>query len=88
MTVIEYRDFSIDAAEAAWRAFDDPQGWAHWAPERRPQVLGRLADELGARPAQTTETTVPLSRINEATEAQHRGEVVQVEVVPDASPRL
>jgi aldehyde dehydrogenase (NAD+) len=37
----------IDAAVAAAReAFDDKQGWAHWEPARRAEVLERLATEM------------------------------------------
>jgi aldehyde dehydrogenase (NAD+) len=40
----------VDAAVAAARkAFDDPQGWAHWAPARRASVLESFAGELAAR---------------------------------------
>src|SRR5262249_22948193 len=37
------------AVSAAREAFDDPAGWATWAPEQRAAVLERLADELDAR---------------------------------------
>jgi aldehyde dehydrogenase (NAD+) len=40
----------MDAAVAAARAaFDDPKGWAHWAPERRAEAMERLADALDKR---------------------------------------
>src|ERR1700741_4035336 len=40
----------IDAAVgAARKAFDDPEGWASWSPERRGNVLGRFAAALEAR---------------------------------------
>ncbi|WP_415394245.1 aldehyde dehydrogenase (plasmid) [Rhodococcus globerulus] len=40
----------VDAAvEAARRAFDDPHGWAHWAPERRATAIDSLAHELEIR---------------------------------------
>jgi aldehyde dehydrogenase (NAD+) len=49
-------DQDIDAAvEAARRAFDDPDGWPHWSAPARAEVLGRFADELTARAAQTAE---------------------------------
>jgi acyl-CoA reductase-like NAD-dependent aldehyde dehydrogenase len=44
----------VDAAvDAARRAFDDPDGWAGWAPERRGAVLERFAAALEARGAET-----------------------------------
>jgi acyl-CoA reductase-like NAD-dependent aldehyde dehydrogenase len=37
----------VDAAVAAARsAFDDPQGWAHWEPVRRAEILEKLAASL------------------------------------------
>jgi acyl-CoA reductase-like NAD-dependent aldehyde dehydrogenase len=40
----------VDAAvAAARRAFDRPGGWAHWDPERRAEVLDRLADAVERR---------------------------------------
>ncbi|MDN5914448.1 MAG: aldehyde dehydrogenase [Pseudonocardia sp.] len=40
----------VDAAvAAARRAFDDRDGWSHWAPADRAAVMERLADELDAR---------------------------------------
>jgi aldehyde dehydrogenase (NAD+) len=40
----------VDAALAAARqAFDDPRGWAHWAPAQRADVLERFADEYDKR---------------------------------------
>jgi aldehyde dehydrogenase (NAD+) len=40
----------VDAAvRSARRAFDDPSGWAAWAPERRAEILERLADEYLVR---------------------------------------
>jgi len=40
----------IDAAVAAARtAFDDPSGWAHWAPGQRADAMERLADALDKR---------------------------------------
>ncbi|WP_040795731.1 aldehyde dehydrogenase [Nocardia higoensis] len=41
------------AVAAARRAFDDPQGWASWHPEKRAAVLERFATELEARAAET-----------------------------------
>lgn len=44
----------IDAAVAAARvAFDAPDGWANWDPEKRAEVLERFATELEARGAET-----------------------------------
>jgi aldehyde dehydrogenase (NAD+) len=44
----------IDAAvEAARRAFDDPDGWSQWAPDRRAEVLGKFAAALEARAEET-----------------------------------
>jgi aldehyde dehydrogenase (NAD+) len=44
----------IDAAVgAARKAFDDPEGWAIWSPERRGDVLERFAVALEARGAET-----------------------------------
>lgn len=37
------------AAEAARRAFDDPNGWAAWSASQRHEVLIRFADELEKR---------------------------------------
>ncbi|MFE4425256.1 aldehyde dehydrogenase [Streptomyces sp. NPDC056817] len=46
----------IDAAvAAARRAFDDPSGWAHWAPKDRAAAILRLADALAARSDRTAE---------------------------------
>ncbi|MEU1892043.1 aldehyde dehydrogenase [Streptomyces pristinaespiralis] len=46
----------IDAAvAAARRAFDDPSGWAHWAPADRAAAMLRLADALAARSDRTAE---------------------------------
>jgi acyl-CoA reductase-like NAD-dependent aldehyde dehydrogenase len=46
----------VDAAvAAARRAFADPQGWAHWSPAQRAEVLLRLATELEARGQRTVE---------------------------------
>ncbi|MGY6026992.1 aldehyde dehydrogenase [Streptomyces spinosirectus] len=40
----------VDAAvRAARRAFDAPDGWAHWEPQRRGDALDRLADALQHR---------------------------------------
>ncbi|MFF9105163.1 aldehyde dehydrogenase [Streptomyces rubrogriseus] len=40
----------VDAAVAAARAaFDAPDGWAHWEPQRRGEALDRLADALQRR---------------------------------------
>lgn len=44
----------IDRAVAAARAaFDDPDGWASWAPQRRQEVLERFAAELEQRSGET-----------------------------------
>jgi acyl-CoA reductase-like NAD-dependent aldehyde dehydrogenase len=51
--VPEGAETDIDAAVAAARAaFDEPNGWANWAPERRAEVMDRLADALDARAAE------------------------------------
>src|SRR5262249_37033975 len=34
------------AVSAARKAFDDPQGWAHWDPARRAEALLRFADVM------------------------------------------
>lgn len=44
----------VDAAvTAARRAFDDPTGWAHWAPAQRGEVLERFAKALEERGEET-----------------------------------
>lgn len=43
-------DVAVDAARAA---FDDPEGWATWESSRRAEALGRFADELEKRGAET-----------------------------------
>jgi acyl-CoA reductase-like NAD-dependent aldehyde dehydrogenase len=49
-SVPEAKEGDIDAAVAAARiAFDDPQGWAHWTPQRRGEALERFAAGLEAR---------------------------------------
>ncbi|MFO7252851.1 MAG: aldehyde dehydrogenase [Actinomycetes bacterium] len=49
-TVPEAAEADVDAAvAAARRAFEDPQGWSSWEPERRAAALERLAAELEAR---------------------------------------
>lgn len=46
-TVPEATGADIDVAvDAARRAFDDPTGWAKWAPARRAEVLKEFADSL------------------------------------------
>jgi len=46
-TVPEAAEADVDAAvAAARRAFEDPQGWSSWEPERRAAALERLAAEL------------------------------------------
>ena len=53
----------IDAAVgAARKAFDDPEGWASWSPERRADVLERFADALEARGAETARRTTRARR--------------------------
>jgi aldehyde dehydrogenase (NAD+) len=48
--VPEALEADVDAAVAAARkAFDDPTGWAHWAPERRAEAIERFAAALDAR---------------------------------------
>ncbi|MGQ0843847.1 MAG: aldehyde dehydrogenase [Sporichthyaceae bacterium] len=41
------------AVAAARRAFDDPKGWAHWAPADRATAMERLADALEMRGTET-----------------------------------
>lgn len=49
-TVAEAREADVDAAvDAARRAFEDPDGWSHWAPARRADCLERLARILEVR---------------------------------------
>ncbi|WMN01711.1 aldehyde dehydrogenase [Rhodococcus erythropolis] len=53
-SVPEGTERDIDnAVAAARRAFDDPTGWAVWAPARRAEVLERFAAALEARGAET-----------------------------------
>lgn len=53
-SVPEGSERDIDnAVAAARRAFDDPTGWAVWAPARRAEVLERFAAALEARGAET-----------------------------------
>ncbi len=52
-SVPEAREADVDAAvAAARRAFDDPEGWSGWEPQRRAASLERLAAELEARAAE------------------------------------
>ena len=46
------RDMDI-AVQAARRAFDAADGWAHWAPKKRQEVLERFAASLEARGQET-----------------------------------
>jgi aldehyde dehydrogenase (NAD+) len=49
-TVPEASEADIDrAVAAARRAFDDPTGWASWAPGRRAEVMERLAAAVESR---------------------------------------
>jgi aldehyde dehydrogenase (NAD+) len=49
-SVAEAVEADVDAAvDAARRAFNDPKGWAHWAPEDRAKAMERFADELEKR---------------------------------------
>src|ERR1700738_3735543 len=49
--VPEAAEADIDAAVgAARRAFDDPNGWAHWHPAQRAAAMERLASALDKRP--------------------------------------
>ncbi|MYV31177.1 aldehyde dehydrogenase family protein [Rhodococcus sp. DSM 6344] len=49
-SVPEAQEADVDAAvAAARRAFDDPAGWAHWAPAARAAAIERLADVLERR---------------------------------------
>ena len=62
------------AVAAARQAFDDPQGWAHWEPSRRAEVIERFADELVARAdgiarAVSSQNGMPI-RISRQTEAK------------------
>jgi aldehyde dehydrogenase (NAD+) len=44
----------VDAAvDAAREAFDDPAGWAHWAPAERADALDRLATAMDSRAEET-----------------------------------
>ncbi|MCE4268447.1 aldehyde dehydrogenase [Rhodococcus globerulus] len=53
-SVPEGTERDIDnAVAAARRAFDDPTGWAAWAPARRGEVLEQFAAALEARGAET-----------------------------------
>ncbi|MDV2477103.1 aldehyde dehydrogenase [Rhodococcus zopfii] len=53
-SVPEAGDDDVDAAvQAARAAFTDPNGWAHWSPERRADAMERLAAELDARASET-----------------------------------
>jgi aldehyde dehydrogenase (NAD+) len=53
-SVPEGTERDIDnAVAAARRAFDDPTGWAAWAPSRRTEVLERFAAGLEARGEET-----------------------------------
>ncbi|HWU23678.1 MAG TPA: aldehyde dehydrogenase [Nocardioides sp.] len=55
-SVPEGTEADIDAAvEAARKAFDGPDGWGSWSPERRQEVLLRFADELDKRAGETAE---------------------------------
>ena len=52
-SVPEAAEADVDAAVAAARAaFDDPAGWSSWEPERRAEILERLAEEFEARAEQ------------------------------------
>ncbi|MFD9667198.1 aldehyde dehydrogenase [Rhodococcus sp. NPDC059968] len=49
-SVPEAQEADVDAAvAAARRAFDDPSGWAQWAPADRAAAMERLADALERR---------------------------------------
>jgi aldehyde dehydrogenase (NAD+) len=49
-SVPEAQEADVDAAvAAARRAFDDPAGWAHWAPADRATAMERLVDVLERR---------------------------------------
>ncbi|MDR7254230.1 acyl-CoA reductase-like NAD-dependent aldehyde dehydrogenase [Nocardioides sp. BE266] len=53
-SVPEASEADIDAAVSAARdAFDDPEGWAHWSPSRRTEVLERFAVALEERGGET-----------------------------------
>jgi len=55
-SVPEAAETDVDrAVDAARTAFDDPQGWAHWTPQARAEVLERFAVALDARAAATAE---------------------------------
>jgi acyl-CoA reductase-like NAD-dependent aldehyde dehydrogenase len=56
--VPEGTERDIDAAvAAARRAFDDPNGWGHWTPVQRSEVLERFAVALEARAEETRRVT-------------------------------
>ncbi|MEC3853901.1 aldehyde dehydrogenase [Paenarthrobacter ureafaciens] len=49
-SVPEASEVDVDRAiSAARRAFEDPQGWSHWDPAARADVLDKIADEFDAR---------------------------------------
>jgi aldehyde dehydrogenase (NAD+) len=55
-SVPEAQEADVDAAVAAARqAFDDPSGWAHWAPADRAAAMERLADVLERRAGEVVE---------------------------------
>lgn len=61
------------AVAAARAAFDDPEGWAHWAPQARQEALERLAVALESRAGEmarrvSTQNGMPIS-ISTALEA-------------------
>lgn len=56
-SVAEAVEADVDAAVvAARRAFDDPQGWAHWNPAQRAAILVRFADEYEKRAEEIAST--------------------------------
>jgi acyl-CoA reductase-like NAD-dependent aldehyde dehydrogenase len=62
----------VDAAVAAARAASaDPEGWSHWEPHRRADVLERLAEGFAARGGEfaervSTQNGVPISATRQA----------------------
>ncbi|MEI4741761.1 aldehyde dehydrogenase [Rhodococcus erythropolis] len=55
-SVPEGTDHDVDkAVDAARTEFEDPDGWAHYAPARRAEILERFADEVESRASRTAE---------------------------------
>ncbi|MFJ6263058.1 aldehyde dehydrogenase [Rhodococcus erythropolis] len=55
-SVPEATDHDVDkAVDASRTEFEDPEGWAHYAPARRAEILERFADALESRASRTAE---------------------------------